>query len=73
MLTLGGGSRVPYLSHEDYLVPDGVLNVSKEIECAGSNHAQEKAALAVFTRSLHPGRQAGGGRNVGGKCFSRVL
>jgi hypothetical protein len=73
MLALGGDSRVPYLSHEDNLVPDGVLNVSKEIERAGSNHAQEEAAFAVFTRSLHPGRQAGGGRNTGGKCFSRVV
>jgi len=67
MLALGGSSRAPYLSHEDDLVPDGVLNVSKEIERAGSNHAQEKAALVAFTRSLHRGRQASGGRNMGGR------
>jgi len=36
---------VSYRSHKDDLVPDGVLYVSKEIECTGSNHVQEQAAL----------------------------
>lgn len=42
-----------YRSHKDDLVFDSVLNVSKEIECTGSNHVQKQAALGIFTNSFH--------------------
>lgn len=44
---------VSYRSHKDDLVSNGMFNVTKEIECAGSNHGQKKAALRMFTRSFH--------------------
>lgn len=46
-----------YRLHKDDLVSDGVLNVSKEIECTSSNHAQEQAAFRIFTQSFHLGKK----------------